>query len=96
MSLRMLSYPANAALAQMTTAIRALRAAVISLRLTVVARNASPGAKQPRASGLPAGRHGHTPGLRNKRCGLIVKHADFATSFPAVSGRRPPGPGACR
>ena len=75
---------------------RALRAAVISLRLTVVARNASPGAKQPRASGLPAGRHGHTPGLRNKRCGLIVKHADFATSFPAVSGRRPPGPGACR
>ena len=54
------------------------------------------GAKQPRASGLSAGRHGHTPGLRNKRSRPDCKNADFATSFPTVSGRHPAGPGASR
>jgi hypothetical protein len=60
-------------------------------------RNASPGAKQPRASGLSAGRHGHTPGLRNKRPGPgpIVKRR-LCNVFSDSLWRRPPGPGARR
>jgi len=59
-------------------------------------RNAPPGAKQPRASGPSAGRHGHTPGLRNKRsrpdCQKRRLCNVFSGSLRAASARsgRPP------
>ena len=53
------------------------------------------GAKQPRASGLSARRHGHTPDCE-QTVPARLQNADFAMSFPAVSGRRPPGPYTCR